>query len=70
MLLKGEPHDVVGIMPPAFRTNVDADLWTPIRPNTNGEGGGTNYGIVARLKDGATWPQAPRGSRAPWPIRR
>jgi predicted permease len=58
VLLKGEPHEVVGIMPPGFRTNSDADLWTPVRPNTNGEGGGTNYGIVARLKDGATWPEA------------
>ena len=58
ILLKSEPHEVVGIMPPAFHTNADADLWTPVRPNTNGEGGGTNYGIIARLKDGASWPQA------------
>ena len=58
VLLKGEPHEVIGIMPPAFRTNRDADVWTPIRPNKNGEGGGTNYGIIARLKDGATWAEA------------
>ena len=45
-------------MPPSFRTNVEADLWTPIRPSPVGEGGGSNYGIVARLKDGVTWPQA------------
>ena len=58
VLLKGEPHEVVGIMPPSFRSSVDADLWTPIRPNTNGEGASPNYGIIARLNDGATWPQA------------
>lgn len=58
VLLKGEPHEVVGIMPPGFLTNTDADVWTPIRPNTTGEGGGTNYGIVARLRDGASWAQA------------
>ncbi|HEX6213296.1 MAG TPA: ABC transporter permease [Vicinamibacterales bacterium] len=58
VLLKGEPHEVIGIMPPSFRSSVDADLWTPIRPNTNGEGASPNYGIIARLKDGATWPQA------------
>ncbi|HJU44643.1 MAG TPA: ABC transporter permease [Vicinamibacterales bacterium] len=58
VLLKGEPHEVIGIMPPAFRTSVDADLWTPIRPNTNAEGANQNYGIVARLKDGVTWAQA------------
>ena len=58
VLLKGEPHEVVGIMPAAFRTSVDADLWTPIRPGTTGEGANQNYGIVARLKDGVTWAQA------------
>ena len=58
VLLKGEPHEVVGIMPPSFRRNVDADLWTPIRPSPNGEGASTNYGLIARLKDGATWAQA------------
>ncbi|MGH9220951.1 MAG: ABC transporter permease, partial [Vicinamibacterales bacterium] len=29
VLLKGEPHEVIGIMPPSFRSSVDADLWTP-----------------------------------------
>ena len=29
-----------------------------LRPSLTGEGGGTNYGVVARLKDGVTWPQA------------
>lgn len=58
ILLKGEPHIVVGVMPASFRNNTEADVWTPIRPSTQGEGGGNNYGLVARLKDGATWPQA------------
>ena len=58
ILLKGEPHVVIGVMPPSFRTTVDADLWTPIRPSTTGEGGGNNYGVVARLKDGVSWPEA------------
>jgi predicted permease len=58
VLLKAEPHVVIGVMPPSFRSNVDADLWTPLRPSTTGEGGGNNYGVVARLKDGVTWPQA------------
>ena len=58
ILLKGEPHVVIGVMPPSFKSNVDADLWTPLRPSTTGEGGGNNYGVVARLKDGVTWPQA------------
>ncbi|MDP2322296.1 MAG: ABC transporter permease [Acidobacteriota bacterium] len=58
VLLKGEPHTVVGIMPPSFRTNSEADLWTPIRPSRSGEGSGQNYGIVARLRDGVSWTQA------------
>ncbi len=58
ILLKGEPHVVVGVMPPTFRSNSEADLWTPIRPSTTGEGSGTNYGLAARLKDGVTWAQA------------
>jgi predicted permease len=58
ILLKAEPHVVIGVMPPAFRSSLDADLWTPLRPSTTGEGGGNNYAVIARLKDGVTWPQA------------
>ena len=58
ILLKGEPHVVIGVMPASFRNSDDADLWTPIRPSTRGEGGGNNYGLVARLKDGVSWSQA------------
>ena len=56
--LKGEPHIVIGVMPATFKSNVDADLWTPLRPSLTGEGNGTNYGVVARLKDGVAWAQA------------
>jgi predicted permease len=53
--LKGEPYTVIGIMPHRFRTiDAPADLWTPLRPSTGGVGGGTNYGIIARLKPGVT----------------
>jgi predicted permease len=58
ILLKGEAHVVVGVAAASFKSNSDADLWTPIRPSTTGEGSGNNYGVVARLKDGVTWPQA------------
>jgi len=58
VMLKAEPHVVVGVMPPSFRSTVDADLWTPLRPSKTGEGGGNNYGVLARLKDGVAWPQA------------
>src|SRR5262249_15171552 len=35
-----------------------ADLWTPLRPSRSGEGSGNNYGVILRLRDGATWLQA------------
>ncbi len=56
--LRGEPHTVVGVMPGGFTTGTPTDVWTPLRPSTKGEGGGSNYGMIARLRDGATWQQA------------
>jgi predicted permease len=56
--LRGAPFTVVGIMPAHFRTDVRADLWTPLHPSTTGEGGGSNYTILARLKPGVTFAAA------------
>ena len=56
--LRGEPHVVVGVLPAHFQSSVPADLWTPLRPSRDGEGGGSNYAVVARLRSGATWAQA------------
>ncbi|HKW97780.1 MAG TPA: ABC transporter permease [Bryobacteraceae bacterium] len=58
VMLRGAPHTIVGVMPQGFRTSTPADVWTPLRPSTHGEGEGNNYGLVARLKSGVTWPQA------------
>lgn len=57
VVLRGEPYTIVGVMPAGFRTDSKADLWTPIRPSTKGEGGGSNYDLIARLQPGATWQQ-------------
>ena len=56
--LKGEPHTVVGVMPPGFESSVPADVWTPLRPSRTGEGGGANYEVVARLPKGMSWDVA------------
>lgn len=58
ILLKGEPHVVVGVAQASFKSDIDAGVFTPLRPSITGEGGGNNYGVVARLKDGVAWPQA------------
>ncbi len=56
--LKGEPYTVVGVLPPHTETPDKADLLTPLRPTRTGEGGGNNYGVILRLRDGASWAQA------------
>jgi hypothetical protein len=55
--LRGAPYAVIGVMPRGFRTDQPADLWTPLQPSTSGEGGGNNYGVIARLKSGVTLAQ-------------
>src|SRR4029453_6190036 len=60
VLLRGEPHQIVGVMPAGFRSldGGEFDLWVPLRPSTTGEGGGDNFWTVSRLKPGASWAQA------------
>jgi predicted permease len=58
ILLRGEPYDVVGVMPEHFESTNPVDVWTPLRPSTRGEGGGPNYRIVVRLNDGVAWGDA------------
>lgn len=58
IMLRGEPYTVVGIMPQSFRASAPVDVWTPLRPSPHGEGGGSNYGAIARLKAGVSWPEA------------
>jgi len=58
VLLRGESSVIVGVMPAQFRNGLAADVWTPLRPSTRGEGGGENYSIVLRLRRDVTWGQA------------
>jgi len=58
ILLKGEPHVVIGVLPANTHTTAPADVWTPLQPVTWGEGEGENYHVVMRLKDGSSWAQA------------
>ncbi|HET9086476.1 MAG TPA: ABC transporter permease [Acidobacteriaceae bacterium] len=62
--LKGAPYTVVGVLARGAQAPLNegvaqaVDLWTPLQPNTTGEGQGTNYGVLLRLKRGSTWAQA------------
>ena len=62
--LKGEAFTVIGVMPAGFRTTGPVDVWTPLRPSRDGEGSGSNYGVVARLKPGVSWAVASEELRA------
>ncbi len=57
VILKGEPHSVVGVLPPRAQATGVADLWTPLQPHQSGECGGNNCEIIMRLAAGATWQQ-------------
>lgn len=56
--LKGEPYTVIGVLPQDTVTPLDADIYTSLQASQNGEGGGTNFSDIIRLRDGATWQQA------------
>ena len=58
VMLRGEPYAIVGVMPQHFRTNAPADIWTPLRVSITGEGAGSNYSVVARLRKSIGWPAA------------
>ncbi|HZU28416.1 MAG TPA: ABC transporter permease [Bryobacteraceae bacterium] len=58
LLLRGQPYTIIGVMPPELQTSGGADIWTPLRPSTKGEGADKNYTIIARVKPGATWQKA------------
>ncbi len=56
--LKGEPYTVIGVLPEGATTPLNADLYTALQPSRGGEGSGTNYDLITRLREGATWQQA------------
>ncbi len=66
ILLKGEPYTVIGVLPESSTTPLNADLYTALQANREGEGGGTNFEPITRLRDGATWQQADAEINRTW----
>jgi predicted permease len=66
ILLKGEAYTVVGILPQGAITPLNADVYTALQPSRTGEGGGANFAVITRLKDGATWQQADAELNRAW----
>jgi predicted permease len=69
ILLKSEPHVVVGVLPQDATTPLNAEVYTPLQPSREGEGGGTNFSVIMRLRDGATWQQADAEINRAWVLR-
>jgi len=66
ILLKGEPYTVVGVLPEGAKTPLNADVYTPLQASREGEGGGTNFDVIVRLRDGATWQEADSEINRTW----
>src|ERR1700722_12052723 len=58
ILLKGAPYTVIGVLPRDGMTPANADGYTALQPDKAGEGGGTNFEVITRLRDGANWQEA------------
>jgi len=69
VLLKGEPYAVIGVLPEGAATPLNADLYTALQPSREGEGSGTNFESITRLRDGATWPEADAEINRAWSLR-
>ena len=69
ILLKGEPYSVIGVLPEDAVLPLSASLYTALQPTRDGEGSGTNFVAITRLRDGATWEQADAEINRAWSAR-
>jgi len=58
VLLKGEPHTIIGVLPEGMTTPLNADVYTALQPSREGEGQAANFVAIMRLRDDSTWQQA------------
>jgi len=66
--LKGALYTVIGVLPQSAATPLNADVYTPLQPSRSGEGGGSNYDVIVRLRRGATWQEADAQIGRAWAI--
>jgi predicted permease len=66
ILLKGEPYTVIGVLPDNATTPLNAAVYTALHPSRQGEGMGTNFECITRLRDGATWQEADAQINRAW----
>jgi macrolide transport system ATP-binding/permease protein len=68
VLLKGEAHTIIGVLPESATTPLNADLYTALQPSREGEGVGTNFQAITRLREGASWLQADAEMNRAWAL--
>ena len=56
--LNERPFTVVGVMPQGFDRIRSTEIYVPLKPSTTGPGGGTNYTVAGRLREGVSLAQA------------
>jgi predicted permease len=66
VLLKGEPYTLIGVLPEDANIPAEADLYTPLQASREGEGKGTNFDCITRLREGATWREADAQINRAW----
>ena len=69
VFLRGEPYTAIGVLPQGATTPLNADVYTSLQPSREGEGGGTNFDVITRLKDSASWQQADAEINRTWSVR-
>lgn len=68
ILLRGEAYTLVGVLPQDATTPLNADVYTSLQPSREGEGSGTNFEAITRLRDGASWQEADAEINRAWAL--
>src|SRR5262245_28204713 len=66
ILLKSEPHLVIGVLPQGAVTPLNADVYTALQADQDGEGRGTNFQVITRLREAASWQEADAQINRTW----
>jgi predicted permease len=66
IVIADKPLTVIGVMPASFEPVAPADVFVPLRPGLSGPGGGFNYAVAGRLRQGTSLAQANADVAAAW----
>jgi predicted permease len=61
-----KPYTVIGVLPDWFEAGSAPDMLIPLRPGISGPGGGFNYTVVGRLRQGVSPDEASAEVAALW----